>query len=173
MKSYLSLIDTKTSGNRCDVTPLFADADSFREMVSDLAEPFLNSGIDFVACIDALGFIIGAAVTQHLGAGLIPIRKGGKLPVETDSVEFTDYSGKVKHLEIRKDILPQKARVLLIDEWIETGAQIKAAAALIESQGSIVSGIATINIDLNEKTSILREKYKIHSLREENEPYDG
>lgn len=146
MKPYLSLIDTKTSGNRCDVTPLFADADSFSAMVSDLAEPFLNSVIDFVACIDALGFIPGAAVAQHLGAGLIPIRKGGKLPVETDSVEFTDYSGKVKRLDIRKDILPRKARVLLIDEWIETSSRIKAATTLIESQGGIVAGIATINI---------------------------
>jgi len=45
MKQYLSLIDTDTSGNRNDVTPVFADAEAFRQMVSDLAEPFLNAGI--------------------------------------------------------------------------------------------------------------------------------
>ena len=73
MKSYLSLIDTDTSGNRNDVTPLFADAKAFRQMVSDLAEPFLNARIDLVACIDALGFILGSAVAQHLNVGLIPI----------------------------------------------------------------------------------------------------
>ena len=74
MKPYLSLIDTETSGNRCDVTPLFADAEYSRQMVSDIAEPFRNSGIDFVAGIDALGFIPGATVALSFGAGFIPIR---------------------------------------------------------------------------------------------------
>ncbi len=164
MKSYLSLIDTDTSGNRNDVTPLFADAKAFRQMVSDLAEPFLNARIDLVACIDALGFILGSAVAQHLNVGLIPIRKGGKLPVKTENVRFVDYSGKTKSLEIRKDSPLDNVRILLIDEWIETGAQVRAAIKLIENQGGVVVCIAAINIDRNEKTASLRKKYAIHSL---------
>lgn len=167
MKPYLSLIDTDTSGNRNDVTPLFADAKAFKQMVSDLAEPFLSFRIDLVACIDALGFILGSAVAQHLNAGLIPIRKGGKLPVETESIQFIDYSGKTKSLEIRKDSHLHDVRILLIDEWIETGTQVQAAIRLIENQGGIVVGIATINIDRNEKTSGLRSKFTIHSLQNE------
>ncbi|MCK5131419.1 MAG: adenine phosphoribosyltransferase [Candidatus Sabulitectum sp.] len=173
MKPYLSLIDTETSGNRCDVTPLFADAESFSRMVSDLAEPFRNSGIDFVAGIDALGFILGATVALSIGAGFIPVRKGGKLPVKTRSTRFTDYSGEVKSLEIRQDIPLREMRVLLIDEWIETGTQVRAAISLIENQGGTVAGIATINIDQNEKTSELRKNYLVHALWREEEKTAG
>ncbi len=165
MKSYLSLIDTDTSGNRNDVTPLFADAKAFRQMVSDLTKPFLSSRIDLVACIDALGFILGSAVAQHLNVGLIPIRKGGKLPVETECIQFLDYSGETKSLEIRKDSPLHNVRILLIDEWIETGAQVKAAISLLENRGAILIGISTINIDINENTSDLLKRYKVHSLQ--------
>lgn len=167
MKPYLSLIDTGTSGNRNDVTPLFADAKAFKQLVSDLARPFLSSRIGLVACIDALGFILGSAVAQRLNVGLIPIRKGGKLPVETESIQFIDYSGETKSLEIRKDSPLHKVRILLVDEWIETGTQVRAAIKLIQNQGGIVAGIATINIDQNEKTSDLRSNFTIHSLQNE------
>ncbi|MHA2023100.1 MAG: phosphoribosyltransferase family protein [Candidatus Thorarchaeota archaeon] len=167
MKPYLSLIDTDTPGNRNDVTPLFADSKAFKQMVSDLAEPFLNARIDLVACIDALGFILGSAVAQHMNVGLIPIRKGGKLPVKTESIQFIDYSEKTKSLEIRKDSPLDNVRILLIDEWIETGTQVRAAIKLIQNQGGIVAGIATINIDQNEKTSDLRSNFTIHSLQNE------
>ncbi len=164
MKKYLRRIDTETQGNRYDVTPLFADAEDFSQLVIDLAKPFRNAQIDFVACIDALGFILGTAIARHLEIGVIPVRKGGKLPVETNGENFRDYSGELKRLEIRRDVLPQKARVLLVDEWIETGSQIKAAAKLIEAQGGTVVGIATINMDENETTSIIRKKYRVHTI---------
>ncbi len=61
MKDYLKLIDTDTPGRRCDVTPLFADPIAFAELVSDLTEPFASTAIDYVAGIDALGFILGTA----------------------------------------------------------------------------------------------------------------
>ncbi len=86
MKKYLSLIDRETPGNRYDVTPIFTDPEAFKQMVSDLYTPFLDSEIDLIAGIDALGFILGSALAQHTGKGFLPIRKGGKLPVETDSV---------------------------------------------------------------------------------------
>lgn len=164
MKKYLRRIDTETQGNRYDVTPLFADAEDFSQLVIDLAKPFRKVQIDFVACIDALGFILGTAIARRLEIGVIPVRKGGKLPVETNGENFRDYSGELKRLEIRRDVLPQKARVLLVDEWIETGSQIKAAAKLIEAQGGTVVGIATINMDENETTSIIRKKYRVHTI---------
>lgn len=166
MKPYLSLIDTDTTGNRHDVTPLFADAEAFRLLVSDLAEPFHSSGInlDLVACIDALGFILGAAVAHNLNVGLLTVRKGGKLPVETHSTTFIDYTGETKSLEIRKDASLRNMRVLIVDEWIETGAQIRAAIELIENQGGIVAGIATINADQNEKTVEIYKRYPVHSI---------
>ncbi len=166
MKSYLHKIDTATLGNRCDVTPVFADAECFAQLVEDLAGPFQNTQLDYVACVDALGFILGTAIARRLDVGVIPIRKGGKLPVETDSVEFRDYSGELKRLEIRRDILPPQARVVLVDEWIETGAQIRVAATLIEAQGGTIIGIATVNMDVNDKTAEISRKYRVYTVWE-------
>lgn len=166
MKPYLRRIDTATTGNRYDVTPLFADAHSFAALVEDLSAPFQGAHVDCVACIDALGFILGSAIARRLEVGLVPIRKGGKLPVQVDSVEFRDYSGELKRLEMRKDALLPQSRVLLVDEWIETGAQVLAAASLIEAQGAVVIGIASVNMDQNSRTNEIRRKYHVHTVWE-------
>lgn len=164
MVDYLGLIDTDTKGHRCDVTPLFADFEAFSTLIADLGLPFHDIKIDFVAGIDALGFILGAALAHYLKVGFIPVRKGGKLPGSVDSVSFVDYSAQVKSLEMRKDLIAHGAQVLLVDEWIETGAQVNAAIKLIESQDGHIVGIAAINIDENDLTQGLQEKYKCHSL---------
>ena len=159
MRDYLRLIDTSTTGNRCDVTPLFADPAAFSQLVADLCRPFRTIALDYVAAIDALGFILGAAMALRLNKGLIPVRKGGKLPVQVATAEFVDYSGNPKALEIRKGILKPGDRVLVVDEWIETGAQVQAAIQLIEQEGAVVAGIATINIDDSALTTRLRKDY--------------
>jgi adenine phosphoribosyltransferase len=164
MKDYLNLIDTNTPGPRCDVTPLFTSPESFSELIADLVKPFEKLDIKYVAGIDALGFILGTAVALHLSKGFITIRKGGKLPVPVLSCQFTDYTGLQKALEIRTDIIKSGDSILLIDEWIETGAQITAAVALLEDLGAEVVGIATINIDDCSATRRLQEKYTCHSL---------
>jgi adenine phosphoribosyltransferase len=160
MKNYLRLIDTHTTGPRCDVTPLFAHPEAFAELVADLCAPFDPADIDYVAGIDALGFILGTAMAIHLHKGFIPIRKGGKLPVAVDTVEFVDYSGQSKTLELRQGGLPVGARVLVVDEWLETGAQAQAAVRLVEEVGGVVAGIAAINMDDNPGVRRLRGRYR-------------
>lgn len=169
MKAYLSKIDTNTAGNRNDVTPLFADREAFSQLVDDLACPFRDAGVDAVVAIDALGFILGTAVAESLGVGLIPARKGGKLPVAVDRVAFVDYTGQRKTLELRTDALIAGMNVLVVDEWVETGAQVSAAIALIEKQGAHVAGIATICMDRNGSTSMLRTRYKVHTVWDDDE----
>jgi len=164
MKGYLQRIDTNTSGNRNDVTPLFADRAAFAQLSHDLAAPFLDARIDVVAGIDALGFILGTAIAERLDVGVVTIRKGGKLPVETVRESFVDYSGKQKTLEIRPDVLAPGAEVLIVDEWIETGAQVCAAIALVKRLGGIVAGIATIRVDRNDRTDGLRRDFQLHSV---------
>jgi len=158
-----TLIKEHPSANRCDVTPIFSDKAAFGELVEGLAEPFAKDGITLVCCIDALGFILGTAVAFKLDVGLVPIRKGGKLPGQCDSVDFVDYSGQTKHLELSREAIPRGSRVLLVDDWIETGAQATAAIQLIEHQGATVAGLATINIDKGEKTASLRANYRVVS----------
>ena len=167
MKKYLGLIDVHTRGLRYDVTPLFADANAFSELVTDLAAPFASSDIDMVAGIDALGFILGTAIAIHFGKGLVVIRKGGKLPVQVDNQEFIDYTGQTKSLELRAGFIQPGSRILLVDEWVETGAQVKAAIDLVERQDGIVTGIAAINIDINDKTRPILKKYHCHTVWEE------
>jgi adenine phosphoribosyltransferase len=156
---YLTLIDRETSGNRCDVTPLFADYAAFSALVDDMAALVEPLAFDIVAGIDALGFILGTALALHARVGFVPIRKGGKLPVEVDSIECVDYTGQRKTLELRRDALKPGTRVLLVDEWIETGAQAQAAIQLIEGQGGVIVGIASLHIDDNEQTEPLRTRY--------------
>jgi len=163
-RDYLRLIDSDTSGNRCDVTPLFARPQAFAALIDDLAELIGSTPIDLVACIDALGFVLGTALAQRLGVGILTIRKGGKLPVQANRVTFRDYSGSEKELEIRRDILTTGQRVLIVDEWIETGAQVQAAIQLVEEQGAVVAGIATIHIDDNNHTQTLCSDYRVWSV---------
>src|SRR5579862_6960243 len=113
--NYLSLIDTHTLGPRYDVTPLFAEYPAFHALIGDLARQLETTHIDIVAGIDALGFILGTALAMQLKKGFVPIRKGGKLPVPTDSRSFTDYSGTTKSLELRRDALQPGMRVLVVD----------------------------------------------------------
>lgn len=164
MTSYLLLIDHETDGRRCDVTPVFRDYTEFAALVNDLSARFDGVTLDLVAGIDSLGFILGTALAMHFRKGFVTVRKGGKLPVQWDRVEFVDYSGQPKSLELRPGAIEPGAHVLLVDEWIETGAQAKAAIALIEGQGGVISGIATIGADRNENTRPLFEKYNLQAI---------
>lgn len=161
MKDYLELIDDDTPGPRNDVTPLFADADGFAALLADICDTFSPDDFDLVAGIDALGFVLGAAVAVRCGKGFLAIRKGGKLPVETVSRQFVDYSGEQKSLEVRTDAIRPGTRILLVDEWVETGTQLSEAAALIETLDGVVAGIATLNMDENEKTGELIRRYRV------------
>lgn len=160
MRDYLQLIDTETHGPRCDVTPLFARPEALNAALTDLWQPFADRPVDLIAGVDALGFILGAALAQKVGLGFLPIRKAGKLPVPVARIEFVDYSGLTKGLEIRKDLQLSGQRVLLVDEWIETGTQVETAAHLIEGQGGVIAGIVTLNMDDNARTRALRERYR-------------
>ena len=118
-----------------------------------------NTWILWVCC-----FILGAAIAVRLEKGFVPIRKGGKLPVPTDRAEFVDYTEQKKSLELRIGAIRAGTRVLVVDEWIETGAQIQAAIELLEKQGGVVIGIATINMEDNAVTRLLRDKYQCHAV---------
>lgn len=162
---YLSLIDrSKLHYKRSDVTPIFAEPAAFAALVDDMIAPFRGAGVQRVAGTDALGFIVGTALALRLGVGFVPIRKGGKLPVRNERVSFTDYTGNEKSLELRAVPWPVGTRVLLVDEWIETGATAQAAVELIERASGVVVGIAAIAFRRNEKTAPLWAKYPCHGV---------
>jgi adenine/guanine phosphoribosyltransferase-like PRPP-binding protein len=92
--------------------------------------------------------------------GFVGIRKAGKLPLVCDRLEFTDYTNTRKGLELAPGTFIKDDLVLLVDEWIETGAQVRTAAQLIENQGAIVSAITGIAMERNRKTQDLFERYR-------------
>ena len=122
-----------------DVTPVLADAALFGEAIAALAEPWRGSGVTHVAGIESRGFIFGAPVAVELGAGLIPIRKPGKLPYRTIGREYALEYG-AGRLEVHEDACPASARVLVIDDVLATGGTARAACELIEEVGGTVVG---------------------------------
>ena len=157
-----SLIRHYPGAPRADVTPIFGDATALGAVARYLATPF--AGAEFVAAVDALGFVLGTAMAMVLGCGVLTIRKGGKLPGPVRSRTFTDYSGETKTLSLSRDLDLRGARVVVVDEWIETGAQVAAAIDLLEEAGAQIIGIATISIDQNDRTAALAERFLIRAL---------
>lgn len=137
-----------------DLMPVFEDAVLFAEITRALAEPFAGR-VDVVVAPEALGWVLGAALARELGAGFVGVRKKGKLPYPPDrlvSQHFADYDGP-KTLQLRSDApLPGK-RVLLTDEWIETGSQAQALLRLLGHWDCQVVGIAALGIDRNSVTT--------------------
>jgi adenine phosphoribosyltransferase len=169
VKKYLDLIDTTTTGGRYDVTPLFGNYHAFSALLDDLLELCREIEYDTVVGIDALGFILGSAIAVRAEKPFVPIRKGGKLPVEVHKASFIDYTGKEKSLEIRPDALTSQNRVLLVDEWIETAAQVKAAIGLIEGLDAEVAAVLSIAIDDSPTIRELRDRYPILAISQDYE----
>ena len=124
-----------------DITPLLQDPLALNEAMRQLAAPYDDSQIDLVAGIESRGFIFGVPVAQTLGAGFVPIRKPGKLPAETYSVEYSLEYG-TNTLELHRDGVQPGDKVLIIDDLLATGGTARAAAELVEACGGTVVGIA-------------------------------
>jgi adenine phosphoribosyltransferase len=166
-KYYGKLINTKTKG-RCDVTTLFQDPKVFNNLIKDLIKPFQKETFNKIVAIDALGFILGGAIALKTKKSLVLIRKSGKLPnVQEDLIKtsFKDYSNTEKSFEIIKNSIKNGDSVLIVDEWIETGSQIKAAISLIEGLGGKVIGISSIQADKNNSTDVLFKKYNLKPIK--------
>ena len=131
-----------------DITPLLADPQAFPATIDALCAPFQQAGVEYVAAVEALGFIFGAAAAARLGAGFIPIRKKGKLPWKTESANYELEYG-VDSIEMHRDDIPRGAKVLMVDDLLATGGTMQAACELIEKVGAEVVAIAFV-IELTE-----------------------
>lgn len=123
-----------------DISPLLSNKEALKEAIEALAEPFRGQRIDYVAAVEARGFIFGSAVAKELGAGFIPIRKPGKLPFDTNSVTY-DLEYGSDTLEVHVDAVEAGDRVLMVDDLLATGGTMAAACELIEKLGASISGL--------------------------------
>jgi adenine phosphoribosyltransferase len=129
-----------------DITPLLANPQAFAAAIDCLCADYIGKGIQYVAAVEARGFIFGAAVAQRLKAGFVPIRKKGKLPWQTEQVTY-DLEYGSDSLEVHRDAVKSGSKVLLVDDLLATGGTIQAACRLIEKIGGQVAGI-TLLIEL-------------------------
>jgi len=120
-----------------DITTLLNNAEAFKALMEHLIKRYKNYNLDYIAGIDARGFIFGAALASHLGIGFVPIRKKGKLPYTTVSQKYSLEYG-YDEVEVHIDAFSSKenAKVLLIDDLLATGGTASAAAKLIEQVGA-------------------------------------
>jgi adenine phosphoribosyltransferase len=129
-----------------DVLGLFADG-SFLECASEaLAEPFLAAEVTKVVAVEARGFILGTAVALRLGSGLVPIRKEGSVHPGEKVERRTprDWRGRESILRIQRSALSDVDRVLLVDDWAETGSQALTARALVAECGATYVGLSLL-----------------------------
>jgi adenine phosphoribosyltransferase len=119
-----------------DLTPLLADGPAFQATTAALAER--AGAFDLIAGIEARGFLFGAALAQLTGAGLVIVRKPGKLPAATIGHDYALEYG-TDRLELHADAVPAGARVLLMDDVLATGGTAEAAVTLLRKAGAAVS----------------------------------
>lgn len=117
-----------------DITTLLADANSYQRMIDLLSHRYVGKRIDKVVGVEARGFIIGAALAYKLGAGVVLVRKPGKLPGETVKKSYELEYG-TDTLEIHTDAINKGERILIADDLLATGGTISAVVDMVNGMG--------------------------------------
>lgn len=122
-----------------DITPLLGNSQAFQQAVDDMVQLVHARNAELVAAAEARGFLFAAPLALKLGAGLVPIRKRGKLPFTTLSHTY-DLEYGTDTLEIHSDAIRSGARVLVVDDLLATGGTVDACCRLVEKAGGVVVG---------------------------------
>ncbi len=152
-----------------DITTLLSDAKVYNFLIDHLVDRYESEDIDFIAGIEARGFIFGAALAAKIGNSFIPIRKPGKLPYTTISEKYSLEYG-VDEVEIHIDAFSsdkERPKVLLIDDLIATGGTATAAVNLINKAGAhCVEACFLLNITSLQGDRAIREITSVYSVLE-------
>ena len=126
-----------------DITTLLKDPAAYREAIDLMLEPYREERVDIVVGMESRGFIFSAPMAYLLGTGLVPVRKLGKLPAETLTVEYAlEYGSNT--LEIHRDAIAPGQRVLVVDDLLATGGTAAATARMVREQGGTVVGVGFV-----------------------------
>ncbi|PDH19234.1 MAG: adenine phosphoribosyltransferase [Pelagibacterales bacterium MED-G42] len=150
-----------------DITTLIKDENAFKETINQIVERSKKFNFTKIAAIESRGFVFASAVSYILNKPFIMLRKKNKLPADVHSIDFKLEYGTAT-IEVHKDSINSKDKVLIIDDLIATGGTAEAAAKLIEiSKGSVSAFIFVINLfDLNGSDNLINKGYKIENLIE-------
>ncbi|NIM19747.1 MAG: adenine phosphoribosyltransferase [Candidatus Latescibacteria bacterium] len=120
-----------------DITPILKDPKVFDEVIGALRDRYAGMKIDKIFAVESRGFIFAAPLAREIGAGLIPLRKPGKLPYETMSVSYALEYGE-ERIEVHRDAIEKGERVLVLDDLLATGGTAAAAVELARKLGGEV-----------------------------------
>jgi adenine phosphoribosyltransferase len=124
-----------------DITPVLLDPVLFDLATRQMADPFRGIGVTRVVAVESRGFMFGAPIALLLQAGLVPVRKPGKLPAARQRVEYTLEYG-TDALEMHADAIGAEDRVLIVDDVLATGGTAAAARRLVQTRGAQVVGFS-------------------------------
>ncbi|WP_317056439.1 phosphoribosyltransferase family protein [Roseovarius rhodophyticola] len=161
---YFKLMSPNTKGPKfawLDPTSIYINQRAFQDLLADLLADLDGVEFDVVGGLDAMGFVLGAALAARRDVGFLPIRKVGKLCVDTDKVSFTNYSGRTQDMEMRLPAFAPGTRVLLVDQWIETGGTMEGAIDLVTRQKGVVAGLVAIAMEDTPRASVLRDTHTV------------
>ncbi len=148
-----------------DITTLIKNKDAFKECIDQMSKVLNKLNYDKIAAIESRGFIFASPLSYNLSKPIILMRKENKLPAEKHSVNFKlEYGDAI--LEVHKDSISPREKIIIVDDLIATGGTSEAAAKLVEkSDGEICGFIFVINLfDLGGKKLLEKKGYKTFSL---------
>lgn len=146
-----------------DLTPVFASGPALHALATSLTDPFTGR-FDDIGGVEARGFLIAGAASALTGAGVLTVRKAGKLPRTVLREEYDLEYGRAS-LEVHVGELAPGARVLIVDDVLATGGTVGAAARLVERAGWQVAGIAVaLELTALGGRVALGDRYEIFSL---------
>jgi adenine phosphoribosyltransferase len=150
-----------------DITTLIENENAFSECIELIVDKSKKFKFDKIAAIESRGFVFASAVSYLLKKPFIMLRKKNKLPADVHSIDFKLEYGTAT-IEVHKDSISKKDKVLIIDDLIATGGTAEAAAKLIEiSGGKVAAFIFVINLfDLDGSKNLVNKGYKSESLIE-------
>ena len=149
-----------------DITTLLNNKEAYSVLMNHLYQRYKDYNLDYIAGIDARGFIFGAALAQMLAIGFVPIRKKGKLPHATISEKYSLEYG-FDEVEIHIDAFEKNSNVLLIDDLIATGGTAVAAAKLVKDAGAnCVEACFIIGLNDLDGQDKLREVTSVYTIIE-------
>lgn len=151
-----------------DITTLLNNKEAYSTLMNHLYERYKSYNLEYIAGIDARGFIFGAALAQMLRIGFVPIRKHGKLPYTTIGEKYALEYG-MDEIEVHIDAFGEKkgAKVLIIDDLIATGGTANAAVTLVKQTGAdCIECCFIIGLTFLDGIKKLQEKTKVYSIIE-------
>ncbi len=147
-----------------DITTLIKDKKAFKITINELYNYFKDKNIDYVVAIESRGYLFGAPLAYQLDAGLVVVRKPGKLPAKVAKIEY-DLEYGTDSLEIHLDAIEKGKRVVIIDDLLATGGTVGATCKLVENLGAnIVSTAFIIELEFLNGRSKIANNIDVYSM---------